>query len=387
MSSKFQIKLINDEFIRLIKQRYDNLILNLEYNTFIHNIEAFPNVIPENTLIDIKNKQKIFGIYVADEGVTEYVENIYTKLVIGCNIPASQILLICSSPDYKQLIISVANKYNLDNIKCVWISVFEHQQKQLFLWYLTGNNFTSIEDRILPYKSSLENKKFNKKFLCFNRRWKEFRLATAILLNNRQLLEQSYYSYPNSPVMTDDLYFGKADAFDKLLEDTVKLYKDLEKELSEGYKLKEKLPLVIDNKAFQTYFAFDSSHRMLIKYFRETYFTLVTETLYDNGNIRFLTEKLFKPIMHKHPFILVSTPYSLELLREQGYKTFNGIIDESYDSETNDNLRLLKIISEVERLCNLNEVQLQEFLEQALPIVEHNYKIFFQKQIQVTTLL
>lgn len=387
MSSRDQIKLINDEFRNLLKNKYPNLILNLEYNLYVNNLEALPRVVPTSVIQKIKNKEVIFGIYLADEALTHYVDTIYKNLVLNIGLPPSQLLLVCSSPDYKDIIINIAKKYNTETIKAEYISVFEHQQKQLFLWYFTNQEYKSIADQVLPYKSSLQIKKFNKKFICFNRRWKEFRLATTVLLNNKNLLNDAYYSFPNSPVMADDLYYGRSDAFDKMLSDAKHQYPDLINELSYGENLKPLLPLVIDNKSFQTYFAFETNHRILTKYFKDTYFTLVTETYYNSGDIRFLTEKLYKPIMHKHPFILISTPYCLQLLNEQGYKTFNGIIDESYDTELDDCKRFEKIIAEVERLCNLNETQLNDFVEKCLPIVEHNYKNFFEKQIQINTLI
>jgi hypothetical protein len=57
-----------------------------------------------------------------------------------------------------------------------------------------------------------------------------------------------------------------------------------------------------------------------------------------------------------------------------GYKTFDGLIDESYDNETDDNKRMLMIVNEVERLCSLNQVELETFLIEAKKIVDHNFK-------------
>jgi F0F1-type ATP synthase membrane subunit b/b' len=67
------------------------------------------------------------------------------------------------------------------------------------------------------------------------------------------------------------------------------------------------------------------------------------------------------------------------MLRQLGYKTFNGIIDESYDEIEDDVERLTMITNEIERLCNLNEEQLIEFKQQALEIVEYNYNLLMSK--------
>jgi hypothetical protein len=51
----------------------------------------------------------------------------------------------------------------------------------------------------------------------------------------------------------------------------------------------------------------------------------------DSDGTIFLSEKIFKPIICFHPFIVVGNKNYLEKLREMGYKTFDGFIDESYD--------------------------------------------------------
>ena len=84
---------------------------------------------------------------------------------------------------------------------------------------------------------------------------------------------------------------------------------------------------------------------------------------------------------------MIAPPHSLELLRLLGYKTFDGIIDESYDTELDDGNRMLKIVDEVHRLCNLSESELDHFLAEARVICEHNYKVLTNKQIFISRAL
>jgi hypothetical protein len=60
-------------------------------------------------------------------------------------------------------------------------------------------------------------------------------------------------------------------------------------------------------------------------------------------------------------------------LRTLGYKTFHPYIDESYDSETSDVVRLKMILKEIERLSKFNDDEVSEFIDMVKPIVEHNY--------------
>ena len=82
----------------------------------------------------------------------------------------------------------------------------------------------------------------------------------------------------------------------------------------------------------------------------------------------------------RHPFILVTVPGTLKFLREQGYKTFEGIINESYDSEYNDSNRLILIVNEIQRLCKLNTTELDQFLNYAKGICEFNFSHLMNQQ-------
>ena len=103
---------------------------------------------------------------------------------------------------------------------------------------------------------------------------------------------------------------------------------------------------------------------------------VVTETVY-HGKRHHLTEKTFKPMCMKMPFVLVSTAGSLRYLRQYGFKTFDGIWDESYDDEPDDLVRLEKISSLLRYLDNLPQSELQFMYQKAVPILEHNYEHFY----------
>ena len=64
----------------------------------------------------------------------------------------------------------------------------------------------------------------------------------------------------------------------------------------------------------------------------------------------------------------------MAVLRELGYKTFDGIIDESYDQTHDDSERFTKIFKEIQRLCAFTPEQWYTFQKEVEPIVEHNYK-------------
>jgi hypothetical protein len=74
-------------------------------------------------------------------------------------------------------------------------------------------------------------------------------------------------------------------------------------------------------------------------------YNIVSETLI-NEEI-FITEKIWKPIIAQQMFVVHGRQHYLKNLRELGFKTFDGIIDESYDNESNEITRANMIVNEI----------------------------------------
>ena len=103
---------------------------------------------------------------------------------------------------------------------------------------------------------------------------------------------------------------------------------------------------------------------------------VVTETV-ATGRRNHLTEKTFKPIALKMPFVLVSTAHSLEYLRSYGFRTFGDIWDETYDTILDDEVRYNAI---ARTLRDIDELPLrcrQRLLREAQAVCEHNYEHFY----------
>lgn len=121
-----------------------------------------------------------------------------------------------------------------------------------------------------------------------------------------------------------------------------------------------------------------------LHYYNNSYFSVVTETkffadvagIYDTQlDCILFSEKTYKPILGKHPFIFMGFPGSLRVLRESGYRTFHPYIDETYDTIINDESRLESILDEIERLSNFTDDQWLEWQTSVKSIVEHNFEV------------
>lgn len=126
----------------------------------------------------------------------------------------------------------------------------------------------------------------------------------------------------------------------------------------------------------------------------KTYFDLVPETFYYNDevlltpqntipdiitehegwwNTIFFTEKTWRCMINKRPFILVGNKGSLAHLRSLGFKTFPHIFDESYD-HMHDQDRLQHILSQINNI-DKNVLHNKIFSVKTKEILEHNKEV------------
>ncbi len=91
------------------------------------------------------------------------------------------------------------------------------------------------------------------------------------------------------------------------------------------------------------------------------------------------TEKTYKFILAKMPFILCGMPGALAVLREQGYKTFSPWINEAYDLIENDEDRAVAISEEIERLCSMSDEWWLEAQKELLPRLKHNFEYLISR--------
>ncbi len=108
--------------------------------------------------------------------------------------------------------------------------------------------------------------------------------------------------------------------------------------------------------------------------YNETAYSIVTETNIEN-HYTFFTEKSAKPLLARRLFITLAGQYHLRNLRQLGFKTFDGIIDESYDSEPASYQRWAMAIEQMRYLFSQPQ---EEILEKIQPITEHNYQVMMQ---------
>jgi hypothetical protein len=335
-------------------------------------IEELPNCI-QNLMIET-GKTKIL-IDLAGEGIAQEPMQLITTLLKGWiqkyAVPINNVLITCgAAPVVKNVekYFDHCKKLNSIPFNIQFQNTYEQNATNGFL--LPKLEFYDVFDTTPRIKQKI--------FLSFNRSNRLHRLYLTSEMIRRNLLDKAFFSMDINYSLVDDpdsyltYLFNSIDVFfpknhvrtDDILRSNKTLF-PIELNLA-------KHPNRNPHDIIQD-----------VRYFNESYFSLVTETKFLRDlpevpdtqlDCYLFSEKTYKPILAKHPFILMSIPGSLAVLRQGGYKTFHPYIDESYDSIVDDEDRIEAIINEVERLSKFTDTEWLLWQENVRNIVEHNFK-------------
>lgn len=332
--------------------------------TSFNDIYAIKNFLPDTYYQLILEKKCILFLHNEFEGDNFIADAIYTELIIEMKIPESQIILVTGALDIDSYIQYAAKKFT----------------KKTFTTYtcICGFNYFGFPFAT-HYGCKITEKKFiyEKKFLFLAKRCRLQRALLAILLQYEELLSDGYVS------LQSEKNFNIKNYFAKILNLLINHY-----EIYDFVSKNENLLCSLDNLILDEQFSENSNrphayymdvNPKLYDYIKNSYFSIISETNFFTSENRpqsiFFSEKTFKTILVKHPFILLNVPYSLKKLKELGFKTFSPYINEDYDEEVDDIKRMFMIVKEIKKLCGLTEKELVEFINFTFPICEHNYKI------------
>jgi len=107
--------------------------------------------------------------------------------------------------------------------------------------------------------------------------------------------------------------------------------------------------------------------------YEKTFISMVTETLVDEGTL-FISEKIWKPIMVGHPFIVFGNLGTLKFLKSMGYRTFDKWISEEYDNEPDSGKRCNMITEELVKLSTKTVEELKLIRSEMNEVCDYNQK-------------
>ena len=353
---------------------------------FAGSIEAVSRYIKEE--LDAKGWDQYIVFDLRDEsyavGFMKIIDEVIKPLIVNFNFPHQNIFFVNCAADVsfnRKVYYKYCALMNYMPVNVILTNTFESAQAREIFEEQTRELFHSTE----PYRE--------KKVLCFNRQPRAHRLVIVSELVNRGLRDSAFISMVKE----------KEHVLSNLYEINL-LYPNMYDRVKQGIEIiAEDCPINLS--------LTDSNDNLLLPnendlyLFENSLFSVINETLYHNsvdyvnefrpdGNINdipgrihcypstFLTEKTWKTVRSKHPFIMTSIPYTLRGFRELGYKTFHPYIDESYDEIHDDETRLKVIADEIERLFRMTDDETRESQRNVQPKCDHNYQLLRTKKLE-----
>ena len=166
--------------------------------------------------------------------------------------------------------------------------------------------------RNTSYPTVFHSESRSKKFTALVRTHKEWRAYTMARLWSKGLHEQGYFSYNNQITVDDDV-----NPIDTSNLGSLKHHTEFFLKLAPFH-----CDLLTSEQHADMSYTVDLHHS-------DAYFNFVIESDL-LGPVR-LTEKVFKAIKHCQPFVIAGAKGSIQQLREMGYRTFDTVVDHSYD--------------------------------------------------------
>jgi hypothetical protein len=254
-----------------------------------------------------------------------------------------------------------ANNNNVsERIKVIGYSHFElDMAMECYKKGLTKNPLHSFNDN-LKYK--IENLNQIKTYACLNKRLRNHRIWFYKYLYDSGLLEKGLVS------MNKFEKYGHYFEGEEMTKFEVSI-------------ITKNLPLLVYDKRND-----ELDDNFYIRRFNDqvcldTFMTVISEAqCNDSDNTMFLSEKTFKVIACRHPFIIMGNKDSMRMMREIGYKTFDGFIDESYD-ELPAHKRLRYITESIRKVDNIKDKI--EWYKSMEDVLEHNYNTLLNKLYKI----
>jgi hypothetical protein len=322
----------------------------------------YVDIFVDSILTHIESDKRIAICDLAESFEMEFMlfcDKVFKKLIASKKFNIEQLMIITGCVPVEQNFyhyINHCSKNNLLRYSILFINWFE---------YRMAREAVSKLDDIKNHPTTDTKRNI---FLFLNKEPRVHRIYTLSNLIRRNLIEKVSYS------------FGSIEKFN--------CPRDLSHKMKDHVELVHQLEL-------PKYLSIDfddilKQHTISDKdlaLFSETHLSIISETLFFKSAIIdlknnhnhldsfFLTEKTYRAIACRHPFILMSRPRTLRVLKMLGYKTFSPWIDESYDEIEDDFERLNKILDIIEDLSQKNTDFWIDFMKMTAPLVDHNFKI------------
>lgn len=241
------------------------------------------------------------------------------------------------------------------------------REKYFLDWYYFFHGFAALDwYRDYQYIPKVENR-FSKVFISLNRlavKDRSYRLNLVANYMEKNLLEYGHVSLG----ITENTWREEVQYPNTKLSTKAKVR--IARHIS-----RLKLPLAVDQENVPGWASAGCGNDEIMLQ-QSALWHVVSETIFYYPKLH-LTEKIFKPIVARRPFLLVAAPGNLAYLKRYGFKTFDRWVDESYDLIEDPDQRIEAITNELAKLCRLGRSELDTMHKEMQEILDYNFNHFY----------
>jgi len=310
----------------------------------------------QNLLECIKNKKaKIVFFYTTegDWGTKKSHFNWMENLMNEYNFGFDDVIFVTTNLKAKE-------NYNGHKFNIIPYNFFIDDLEFITMNKTDKNSVHQFEKKYIEFINNNKTERKTKHFICFNGIPRLNRLLMFGAIKSNELLDNTTLLSLRNTFTNDKTAFYN-EVKDYGIPNIVEFFKDYDSTKNYSFDT-EDWGKIYSWGSFVNQPAHNSS-----------FINVVTETMWNNETI-FFTEKIYKPIYMCQPFILFGNPYSLQKLKEYGFKTFDKWWDESYDLETDLETRLGKIIKLMNEIATWDFDKCFQITNEMEEILIHNYK-------------
>ena len=215
----------------------------------------------------------------------------------------------------------------------------------------------------LATKSKLIKPTFKKKFAIFISRsnWQRLGLATHLRIHHKdQTAITFHFDFTNDYHISN---FG----LEELITKDRSVWSDV-------YNFIQQLPIrpnIMSYPILWNQHAFDLSEQ-----YQDIFCEIVCET-YFTGKTFFVTEKTFRCIINRRPFMVQGPKWYLRNLRALGFKTFGQWWNEGYDEDPAD-ARYKTLCYNIDTIAQASTETIKQWYQEMQPVLEHNVQVLQQ---------
>ena len=319
-------------------------------------VKSLFSYLNEKYLTDLRNKKAYLFLDQSLEGYqTNWLWDWFHKELATWEIPADRIIYATGNMIADKIYDEFCELNGIVDKMCVL--PYAHFELDMAMTAYQRNNGP---DKLPSYENHINYKSNNdiKTYACLNKRIRPHRVWFYNYLYHSGLIDKGLVSMNQFDYHG---YFFENQVIDMNIID----------------KISKDLPLVVHGKSNNEFDDNFYIRRFNDKISLDTYMTVISEAhCGDSDQTMFLSEKTFKVIAVNHPFMIMGNKDSMAMMKSMGYKTFDGFIDESYDTLPTHE-RLQCIIESIRKVDNINDKF--EWFKSMEDVIKFNYDTLIGK--------